>query len=234
MNSNEVLARAEEALRRHGTEPRLAQRARAAQRRSAGRKAMRIIWAAGAILLTVIVAGFILPTGVGTTGVMIAGLVFLLVALGVIMMPGERLPDAAALPTTALAQLPLRTESWLAGQRALLPAPAQRLSDGIGLKLEALAPQLQTLDEREPAAAEIRRLIADELPELIKGYGRVPAALRQNGVDGMAPDKQLIDGLTVVDSELSRMSEQLARGDLEKLATQGKYLELKYQGDGFS
>lgn len=231
MNSNEVLARAEAALQRHGTAPRLEQRARAAQRRSAGRKAMRIIWAASAILLTVIVAGFILPTGVGTTGVMIAGLVFMLIALAIVMMPGERQPDAAALGTTALAQLPLRTETWLASQRALLPAPAQRLSDGIGLKLEALAPQLQTLDEREPAAAEIRRLIADELPELVKGYGRVPAALRREGIDGMAPDKQLIDGLTVVDSELARMSEQLARGDLEKLATQGKYLELKYQGD---
>jgi hypothetical protein len=231
MNSNEVLARAEEALRRHGTEPRLAQRARAAQRRSTGRKAVRVIWAAAAILLTVIIAGLVLPTGVGTTGVMIAGLVFILIALVVMMMPGERLPDAAALPTTALAQLPLRTESWLASQRPLLPAPAQRLSDGIGLKLEALAPQLQALDEREPAAAEIRRLIADELPELVKGYGRVPAALRRDGINGMAPDKQLIDGLTVVDSELARMSEQLARGDLEKLATQGKYLELKYQGD---
>ncbi|AYJ86168.1 hypothetical protein D3Y57_09580 [Sphingomonas paeninsulae] len=231
MNSNEVLARAEAVLQRHGTAPRMEQRVRAAQRRSAARKAMRIVWAAMAILLTVIIAGFILPTGVGTTGVMIAGLIFLLVALGVIMMPGERQPDAAALPTTALAQLPLRTENWLASQRALLPAPAQRLSDGIGLKLEALAPQLQTLDEREPAAAEIRRLIADELPELVKGYGRVPVALRREGVDGMAPDKQLIDGLTVVDSELARMSEQLARGDLEKLATQGKYLELKYQGD---
>jgi hypothetical protein len=231
MNSNEVLARAEAALQRHGTAPRMEQRVRAAQRRSAARKAMRIVWAGMAILLTVIIAGFILPTGVGTTGVMIAGLIFLLVALGVIMMPAERQPDAAALPTTALAQLPLRTENWLASQRALLPAPAQRLSDGIGLKLEALAPQLQTLDEREPAAAEIRRLIADELPELVKGYGRVPVALRREGVDGMAPDKQLIDGLTVVDSELARMSEQLARGDLEKLATQGKYLELKYQGD---
>ncbi|MDB5700707.1 MAG: hypothetical protein JWL66_906 [Sphingomonadales bacterium] len=231
MNSNDVIARAEEALRRHGTAPRLEQRARAAQRRSAGRKAMRIIWAAAAILLAVIVAGLVMPTGVGTTGVMIAALLFMLIAVGIVMMPGERLPDAAALPTTALAQLPLRTENWLASQRALLPAPAQRLSDGIGLKLEALAPQLQTLDEREPAAAEIRRLIADELPELVKGYGRVPVALRREGVDGMAPDKQLIDGLTVVDSELSRMSEQLARGDLQKLATQGKYLELKYQGD---
>jgi hypothetical protein len=41
----------------------------------------------------------------------------------------------------------------------------------------------------------------------------------------------LIEGLNVVDAELQRMSEQLASGDLYKLATQGRYLELKYQGD---
>jgi hypothetical protein len=33
-----------------------------------------------------------------------------------------------------------------------------------------------------------------------------------------------------VESELSRMTEQLASGDLDKLATQGRYLELKYKG----
>jgi hypothetical protein len=47
----------------------------------------------------------------------------------------------------------------------------------------------------------------------------------------MSPDKQLVEGLHVVDAELQRMSEQLASGDLHKLATQGRYLELKYQGD---
>jgi hypothetical protein len=47
----------------------------------------------------------------------------------------------------------------------------------------------------------------------------------------MSPDTQLIEGLNVVDAELQRMSEQLASGDLHKLATQGRYLELKYQGD---
>jgi hypothetical protein len=34
----------------------------------------------------------------------------------------------------------------------------------------------------------------------------------------------------VVDSELERMSTQLAAGDLKALATQGRYLELKYLG----
>lgn len=230
MNStDEVLAKAEATLTRVTSPPKYSARVRAAQRRSAVRKAKRVFASVVAIFIAMFVVGLILP--LGTTGVMIGVLLMVLASLGIIMMPGERQPDAAILPTTALAQLPLKTEAWLASQREMLPAPAQRLSDGIGLKLEGLSSQLQTLHENEPAAAEIRRLIADELPELVRGYGRVPDALRRSNTDGIIPEKQLVDGLSVVDSELTRISEQLARGDLEKLATQGKYLELKYQGD---
>src|SRR3546814_1429550 len=94
---------------------------------------------------------------------------------------------------TDLAELPLRIEEWLERQRAALPAPAARLVDGIALKLEALTPQLQTLEPREPAAAEIRKLIGEELPELVNGYRRVPQSLRRDGRNGMNPDKQLIE-----------------------------------------
>ena len=111
-----------------------------------------------------------------------------------------------------------------------MPPPAQRLADSIGVKLEQLTPQLQALDEKEPAALEIRRLIADELPELVTGYLRVPNHLRRDGLNGMSPDKQLVEGLNVVESELQRMSEQIASGDLQRIATQSRYLELKYQG----
>lgn len=43
------------------------------------------------------------------------------------------------------------------------------------------------------------------------------------------PETQLIEGLSVIDAEIGRMSEQLASGDLDKLATQNRFLELKYQ-----
>lgn len=227
---DDIIARADETLRRVTSPPSMAARMRGAKRRSLTRKLGRVLAAALAILIGMFIVGLILP--IGTTGVMIGGLLILLATIGIFMLPStERVPDSAALPTAPLAQLPLKTETWLAAQRPLLPAPAQRLADGIGVKLEALAPQLQMLDDKEPAAAEIRRLIADELPELVRGYARVPEALRRVETNGMMPEKQLTEGLAVVDGELSRMSEQLARGDLEKLATQGKYLELKYQGE---
>ncbi|MBX4378861.1 hypothetical protein K4H02_27785, partial [Mycobacterium tuberculosis] len=75
-----------------------------------------------------------------------------------------------ALAQTELAALPLKTEIWLENQRKALPAPAVTLVDSIGVKLEILAPQLERLSEQEPAAQEVRRLLADHLPELVTGY----------------------------------------------------------------
>jgi hypothetical protein len=195
----------------------------------AARATKYAILGAGAILIGAIIWGLITP--LGTTGVMITFLA-MMAAIGLAVM-FSREPEVSfdALKQTDLKQLPSNTARWLDGQHRLLPAPAQSLADAIGIKLESLASQLQSLDPREPAAAEVRRLIADELPELINGYNRVPANLRRDGINGMSPDKQLVDGLAVVDSELARMSAQLASGDLNKLATQGRYLELKYQGE---
>jgi hypothetical protein len=228
MTADEIIAKAETLIQRH-SDSRLAQR-RARERRNArvARKFKQIGWAALAIAIAAFATGLFVP--IGTTGVMMAALLFVIAALAILLLGGEAEPTAESLPTTQLALLPLKTEEWLSTQRLALPAPAARLVDGIGVKLEALVPQLQTLDEREPAAAAVRRLIGDELPELVKGYTRVPPALRRVDTDGIVPERQLLDGLGVVDQELSRMSENLARGDLERLATQGKYLELKYQG----
>ena len=43
------------------------------------------------------------------------------------------------------------------------------------------------------------------------------------------PEQQLVEGLTVIDGELARISETLASGDIDKLAVQNRFLELKYQ-----
>jgi hypothetical protein len=184
---------------------------------------------AGTVLLGAIILGIFVPLGV-------SGILLTVLAMMVAMVLGALLSREADVSLDKVGKadlkaLPDMTARWLDGQRKALPAPAQTLADNIGVKLDILAPQLAALSEAEPAAAEIRRLIADELPELINGYGRVPANLRKEGLNGISPDKQLIDGLVVVDSELKRMSEQLASGDLTQLATQKRYLEIKYQGD---
>lgn len=139
--------------------------------------------------------------------------------------------SAEKLMESELPTLPEKTESWLAQQQRSLPAPANQKLNAIANRLEELRPQLQNLDPREPAAIEVRRLVGVELPELVEGYKRVPNHLRKDDGRGRSPQKQLLDGLDVVEGEISRMTQQLASGELDALATQGKFLELKYRGD---
>jgi len=225
-----AVARAGDYLTRTRANSRLAQRSRARQRQRLQARTGRIVLAAVAIILGAISWGLIVgPIGLG--GLFLAILLMLVASIVFWNWPGFAESAEAPVPTTELALLPVRTEEWLAKQRLALPAPAVQLVDGIGLKLETLSTQLQSLDEREPAAAQVRKLIGDDLPELVKGWQRVPVPLRGAERNGMTPDRQLVEGLEVVDSELRRMSEQLAAGDLDKLAVQEKFLQLKYRGD---
>lgn len=225
--ADDILARASSVLERSQIRQQVERGAR-----SAAIRLRRVAITAFAILVAAFIFGaFVSPLGIG--GVLAVALMIMFAVLFVGLLPTKkrvRVPDLKTLPSTPLPQLPSKTKAWLDGQKLALPAPARSLADGIGVKLAALEPQLAMLDEREPAAAAVRRLIGDELPELVRGYQSVPDALRKTDTDGMMPEKQLVEGLSVVDSELKRMSEQLARGDLERLATQGKYLELKYSG----
>jgi hypothetical protein len=71
------------------------------------------------------------------------------------------------------------------------------------------------------------------LPELVTGFRRIPKPLqgeaRHDG--GTTPEKQLLDGLTLIEKQLGQASANIASGDLDRLATHQRYLELKYQGD---
>lgn len=226
--SDRVLADAEAVLRRHSERGKsLTSRARERRNASIMRRLGRIAGAAFAIIIAAMIAGWFMP--LGTSGVMIVLGLLLVTTLFFALLPGKRAVSPDKLADSALTALPLKTEIWLENQRKALPAPAVTLVDSIGVKLETLAPQLERLGEQDPAAHEIRKLLADHLPELVTGYQSIPAPLRREERNGRVPEKQLIEGLSVIDAEIGRMSEQLASGDLDKLATQNRFLELKYQ-----
>lgn len=210
---------------------RLAKRAR--QRRyQHGLRVSKRLFAAVAVILAAVLAWAFAIGPIGMMGFL--GAVVALVISWVVILAASNAPEETPerLVKSDLPQLPSRTETWLQAQRPMLPAPAAKLVDGIGLRLEQLAPQLATLDPREPIAQEVRKLIAEELPDLVQGYNRVPQSLRKVEKDGPSPDQQLTEGLSVVEGELARMSADLASGDLTKFATQQRYLELKYKDDG--
>lgn len=231
--SNDLLpsSQAAEMIRRVSPEGRArAQRERKKRQQATARIAGRIILAALVILAVASLIQFLVHP-LDQIGV-VAAIITFAIACAVILLASRARPvGAAGLPQERLDRLPMQTQAWLEGRRPALPHACASLIDSISFRLDELAPQLSTMDAREPAADAVRRLLATDLPALVGGYQAVPASLRSRvGTSGRSADAQLIDGLGVIDGEMRRMSEQLARGSLDELATQGRFLETKYEG----
>lgn len=195
------------------------------------RRVGRIAMADGAILIGAIVFALAVAP-LGAMGAFLVALLLIAATLLFAVLPSGSARQVEQLGQVPLKALPKTTEAWLDTQRKALPAPVLGLVDSIGVKLEVLSPQLAQLDEQSPAAMEVRKLIGEQLPDLVKGYARVPEPLRRIERGGLTPDQQLAQGLQVIDDEIAEMSTQLAQGDLDLLATRGRYLQIKYQGDG--
>lgn len=183
----------------------------------------------GAVLVAAIVWGMFAPLGI--TGILIVMLAMMSALVLGVMFSAEPAVPAESLREIDLKLLPARTDRWLDTQRPMLPPPAQTLADMIGQRLEILEPQLATLDPREPVAGEVRKVLGEHLTELVGGYVRVPPPMRRERRDGMlSPDEQLVQGLRIIDEEIDEISRNIAAGDLKTLATQEKFLQLKYRG----
>jgi hypothetical protein len=205
----------------------LSGRARQYRRTGWAKKAKRIMTAVLAVLVASAVWGFVSP--LGANGVMIVFGLMILAIIAFALLPTVPQVKPEKLAEADIKTLPLQTEIWLESQRKALPAPAARLLDDIGVRLETLSPQLQTLNNQDPAAVEIRKLLSDHLPELVGGYRSIPESLRTTERNGRVPEKQLVEGLGLIEREIAEMSENLAQGDFDRLATQNRFLELKYQ-----
>lgn len=223
------IARSADLINRVDARSRRADRRRHRPNGLATRVARIAVADAAIIMAAIVFALAVMPIGllgaVAVMGLLIATTIAL--AIFPLAVP----PNPEKLREVPLKALPAQTERWLDTQRAALPAPAITLIDQIGVRLDTLAPQLATLGEDQPAATEVRKLVGEQLPEFIKGYTRVPPEFRRVERNGKTPDAQLIDGLKLIEAEIGEMTAQLAEGDLDQLATRGRYLEIKYRGD---
>jgi hypothetical protein len=224
--SDEILNNSRRALQSVRMAP-IGEKSRAMRRSYLMGKLGRAALAVGAVLIGASVIGAIID-GIGFWGVMITGIVGAAAAYVLLRYPSMPMPTTESLRQTDLATLAGKTEIWLEAQCAALPAPAINLMQDIGTRLDQLAPQLQTLGENDPAAMEVRKLVGEHLPELINGYKRIPDSLKRVDHGGKTPEQQLVDGLKLIDREIETMTGQISRGELDKLAVRGRYLELKY------
>jgi hypothetical protein len=199
------------------------------------RRAWRLI---GRVLLAVLLAA---AAVLAIDFFLVGAFIGLIVAIGAVIVLGAifgvGLLRKKAAPilhpgSASIAALPQATAEWLETQALALPAPAANLADTIAGELGAMGPQIARLSPNEPAAQAVKRLLAVELPGLIERHQSVPPSLRGRVRQaGQSADDHLVNGLAIIRQEVSRMSEQLARGDVDALATQDRFLELKYQGE---
>jgi hypothetical protein len=201
------------------------------QRLNAGvsRTLVRVAVIVAAIWLATIAIGLVRP--IGMFGFLAALVVTALVAILFIARGGR---DAVAAPSAPSADLPNgamveRFDSYLYRARAALPAPAQAEIDAINQILPSLKQTLSRIDTLDPEAQDARRLMSIHLPGLIDRYANVPPAYRkeQDG-EGKTVDQRLVDGLAAGRAALADVSEQLARGDVAALETQGRFIESRY------
>lgn len=225
-NSDDTLNAAARSLRNVRFAP-IGTKSQALRRAHFWGKLSKAIMAVGVVLIGAGIIGGIIG-GIGFWGVMITALLVATAAYVLMRFPQMPMPTTESLKLTDLGTLAGKTEIWLEAQRPALPAPAVTLMQDIGVRLDQLAPQLQTLDDNDPAAREVRKLVGEHLPELINGYKRIPDSLKHKEHAGKTPSQQLVDGLKLIDREIETMTGQISRGELDKLAVRGRYLEMRY------
>lgn len=202
--------------------------ARARATAEIGQRLTRIAVADVAILVAAILFGsLVMPLGI--MGALLVMALLVAATLMLALAPSERrAPPPDRLRRADLKVLPAQTGRWLQSQRASLPAPARTVADRIRTRLDALSPQLGSIDGDSAPALEIRRLVGEQLPAFVGDYTRVPDALRQTPRNGRTPDAELTDGLSLIERQIADMTERLAQDDLDSLATRRRYLETKY------
>jgi hypothetical protein len=168
----------------------------------------------------------------GILGMLLVLMLIPAVLAAAIYFSGERkirpqtVAEARSLPAIAA-----RADEFLHQQRRALPAPAQDLTDLIGQRLASMGPQLELLDPAAPEAHELRRLIGEELPDLVTKYRAVPPHLRREDRNGRVPEQELVDGLKLVDTKIDQAQRTIAAADMDRLSSHKRYLELRYSGD---
>lgn len=178
------------------------------------------------VLVGASVIGAIL-SGIGFWGVMTTGLVLVLLYSGVLSQK-LKVPKLPEINKGDVRQMVSRTELWLEHQRPALPPPAVRIVDDMGVQLDALGKQLETVDPNHPAAREVRKLVGEHLPGMIDSYQKIPDHLRREKRGDRTPDEQIASSLEKISKEIDSVTRQLAEGSLDELAVKDRFLEYRY------
>jgi hypothetical protein len=187
-----------------------------------------MVGAAIVIPVTMISLGLLLGPR-GYEGVVLAPLTVLASWALILFFGLRRKVTPRQVQKSRVAQLPPLVAALLEQEQRLFPPASSRSIEHIHEKLLELAPGLEGLPEDHPQAGRLRRLLVEDLGGLLENYQKLPVDLRAKALHGgPSPEEQLTEGLSTIEEELCRVQEDLSKDHLFALATQQRYLELKY------
>jgi len=236
----EMMRRFDDVMARHPltapmTRGSIESRMRRGRRRAerVGAKLRRMTLAIIAVVVATIAFGWI-AGGIGTGALLSIMLLTIIACILLGMYPRDTAPEPVKLATAKPAALPAQVDAWLDAKRRSLPLLAAPKVDAISAQLAALGPQLAAVPAGDPTALELNRLLGKHLPELVDRYEKVaPAQRKAASIEGGPTiERQLVDGLGLIEAELARVNDQLGKDDRDAFAVQGKFLENRYGKDG--
>ena len=193
------------------------------------KKVRNIVLAIFAIWLGAGIAGALF-NGIGFWGVMAVVVATALAVAVFSSFPKIKTPKRADLKQGSPQQMVANTELWLESQAKALPPPAVPGVEKLGVQLDALGLQLETIDPAHPAMNDVRELVGEYLPETVDNYRKIPEHLRKEEHTGKSADERLTDSLGKLSGEIERVTRQLAEGAMDDLAIKDRYLEYRYGG----
>jgi hypothetical protein len=193
------------------------------------RTVKRLAIAIGLVSLATVGIGLVAP--IGMFGFLAA--VGIAVAVAVLILAGGA-REAVVMPSVPAdlpnGQMVQKFDSYIYRTRRLLPAPAQAEVDAISAALPALRQTLERVPHLDPNAQDARRLMSKHLPGLIDSYAQVPPAYRRDPeADGKSADDRLVEALAAGRQALKDIGDKLARDDLMKFETHGRFIENRYK-----
>lgn len=194
-----------------------------------GKRLLQVGLAVGGISIAAVVAGLLIPGGIGMFGFLAA--VGLAVAVAAVTLFWPRAPQVMQKldPALSNAQVASRFDSFLVRQRPALPPPAQVQVDAIHTMMPDFQKVISRIEKNEPEAQEARRLMSNHLPGLIERYHQVPQGFRDSiDGEGMTVDERLADGLSAGRKALEELGQRLARKDMAALEAHGRFMKSRY------
>ncbi len=140
-------------------------------------------------------------------------------------------PPPLALRAVPVADLPADLRRLARKVGPQLPAPAQAHLASILAAAASIEPKLRAIDPANPSVISVRQIMADYIPTTLAAYAALPARVRSTTKlsDGQTADAQLTGQLALLEKQMNDVVDNLSRGDLLALETQGRFLDEKFR-----